>query len=135
MRGSGLHPALARCHRQLRASAPYSGRAPSLLTTPCLPSLPPPPPSLLRPLLGWAGIISTIEHAVADERLNDEGRLWTPSEPDPSAERECAAPFVLCPFKGRYVVEDTTPGPVGMQVWQRGCCACVCVCVFVCVCV
>lgn len=60
--------------------------------------------------------MSTMEWAVGSERLDTDGAIWRAEEDDPAADRECAAPFMLCPFKGRYVVEDTTPDLLSMQV-------------------
>lgn len=98
----------AHCHQECAAS-------PAPLT-----SHPPLPAPTHR-----AGLVSSIEYGLGDERLDEQGDIWRPSEPDPSQDRECAAPFVLCPYRGRYTLEETTPDALHMQVGGgRVCGAC-----------
>jgi UDP-N-acetylmuramate-alanine ligase len=62
------------------------------------------------------GMIGSIEHALAEHLLTPEGTLWMADETDPAAGRECSSPFALVPFQGRYLVEETTPNALQMQV-------------------
>ncbi len=50
--------------------------------------------------LQTVGMIGSIESAIAEDRLDEDGELWEPSEPDPTAERECSAPFMVTPYMG-----------------------------------
>eukprot|EP00879_Flechtneria_rotunda_P018943 GHRR01019886.1.p1 GENE.GHRR01019886.1~~GHRR01019886.1.p1 ORF type:complete len:681 (+),score=219.20 GHRR01019886.1:600-2642(+) len=61
------------------------------------------------------GMIGSIEHALAEHLLTPEGDFWKAAEADPAAERECASPFALVPYRGRYLVEETTPYSLQMQ--------------------
>ncbi|GLC37756.1 hypothetical protein PLESTB_001473600 [Pleodorina starrii] len=67
---------------------------------------------ILEELGQTAGLMSTIEHAIAEDRLDEDGYLWEPMEEDPSAERESSVPFKLIPYAGKYVqhYKDTVPG-------------------------
>lgn len=44
----------------------------------------------------------TIEYALADMRLDEQGNIWEPEEDDPSAELEGTSPFHIVPYQGRY---------------------------------
>jgi hypothetical protein len=61
------------------------------------------------------GLAGSIEHALAEHLLTPDGDLWQPEEPDPAAGRECAAPFSLVPYRGRYTIERTTPSALHVQ--------------------
>ncbi|KAG2499048.1 hypothetical protein HYH03_003233 [Edaphochlamys debaryana] len=58
------------------------------------------------------GTSTSIEHAIAEDRLDEDGYLWEPLEEDPSAERESSVPFKLIPYKGKYrqIYGDALPG-------------------------
>ena len=66
------------------------------------------------------GMIGTIEYAVAEDRLDEEGELWLPTEPDPTRQRTCSAPYHISPYRGKYSVPNTTPGPVSMAKLLAG---------------
>ena len=46
-------------------------------------------------------MIGTVEYAIAEDRLDEDGELWEPEEEDPSAGRESSAPFMITPYAGR----------------------------------
>ncbi|KAF5832882.1 Mur ligase [Dunaliella salina] len=60
------------------------------------------------------GMIGTVEYAIAEDRLDEDGELWEPREEDPSADRESSVPFMVTPYAGKYTVPATTPP--GLQV-------------------
>ena len=60
------------------------------------------------------GMVGTIEYAIAEDRLTEEGALWLPEEPDPTMQRACSAPYRIAPYRGKYTVPNTTPGPLSM---------------------
>lgn len=65
-------------------------------------------------------MIGSIEHALAEDRLDEDGNPWVPTEPDSTADRECSAPFYVAPYTGRYNVEDTTPDGLKLQKLLAG---------------
>ncbi|GFR43731.1 hypothetical protein Agub_g4842, partial [Astrephomene gubernaculifera] len=67
---------------------------------------------ILEELGQTVGLVSSIEHAIAEDRLDEDGELWEPLEEDPSAERESSVPFKLIPYAGKYVqlYGDRMPG-------------------------
>jgi hypothetical protein len=46
------------------------------------------------------GMIGTVEYAIAEDRLDEEGDLWEAREEDPAEGRECSAPFRITPYAG-----------------------------------
>lgn len=68
---------------------------------------------LVRGVLEEAGfltaMVGTIEYALAEYRLDDSGRLWDPTEPDPTLERDCSVPFHVTPYVGKYEPPPSTP--------------------------
>lgn len=60
------------------------------------------------------GMVGTIEYALSEDRLDDEGHLWVPREPDPTLGRACSAPYRIAPYRGKYVTGNTTPGALSM---------------------
>lgn len=75
---------------------------------------------LVRGLLEQAGqltgMMGSIEYALAEHLMEPDGTMWVPDEPDPAAGRECASPFHIVPYQGRYNVEETTPSGLRVQV-------------------
>lgn len=65
-------------------------------------------------------MVGSIEHAIAEDRLDEDGDLWRPSEPDPTASRECSTPFHVSPYRGKYTVQDTTPDGLKLQKLMAG---------------
>ncbi|GIL46522.1 hypothetical protein Vafri_3516 [Volvox africanus] len=67
---------------------------------------------ILEELGQSVGLMSSIEHAIAEDRLDEDGYLWEPLEEDPSAERESSVPFKLIPYTGKYEqhYKATIPG-------------------------
>ncbi|PNW75268.1 hypothetical protein CHLRE_12g519900v5 [Chlamydomonas reinhardtii] len=57
---------------------------------------------ILEELGQTVGLMSSIEHAIAEDRLDEDGYLWEPLEEDPSADRESSVPFKLIPYEGKY---------------------------------
>lgn len=55
---------------------------------------------ILEELGQTVGLMSSIEHAIAEDRLDEDGYLWEPLEEDPSADRESSVPFKLIPYEG-----------------------------------
>ena len=66
------------------------------------------------------GMVGSIEHAVGEDLLTEQGTLWRPESEDPTATRECSAPFALAPYRGRYSVEETCPNGLRLQVRESG---------------
>jgi len=60
------------------------------------------------------GMIGSVEYAIAEDRLDEDGELWVPREEDPAADRESSVPFMVTPYAGKYTVPATTPP--GLQV-------------------
>lgn len=60
------------------------------------------PARLSRLLLPPPPSPGTIEYAIAEDRLDEEGALWAPEEDDPSADRESSSPFHILPYEGKY---------------------------------
>lgn len=46
------------------------------------------------------GMIGSLEYAIAEDRLDEDGELWVPQEEDPSADRESSVPFMVTPYAG-----------------------------------
>ncbi|KXZ52871.1 hypothetical protein GPECTOR_8g252 [Gonium pectorale] len=67
---------------------------------------------ILEELGQTVGLMSSVEHAIAEDRLDEDGELWEPLEEDPSAERESSVPFKLIPYAGKYeqYYGDKMPG-------------------------
>lgn len=61
------------------------------------------------------GMISSLEYAVADTRLDKDGEEWVPEEEDPAEGRESSTPFHVTPYAGRYAVPSTTPSGLHLQ--------------------
>lgn len=78
---------------------------------------------LIRGVLEQAGqltgMVGSIEQALAEHLMTDEGDLWEADDVDPAEGRECSSPFALVPYKGRYSVEETTPNGLRLQVGSR----------------
>uniref|UniRef100_A0A1D1ZZJ8 Mur ligase central domain-containing protein n=1 Tax=Auxenochlorella protothecoides TaxID=3075 RepID=A0A1D1ZZJ8_AUXPR len=70
---------------------------------------------LLEETGALTGMIGTIEYAIAEDRLDEEGALWAPEEDDPSADRESSSPFHILPYEGKYGCPETTPDPLHLQ--------------------
>ncbi|EFJ40847.1 hypothetical protein VOLCADRAFT_119843 [Volvox carteri f. nagariensis] len=71
---------------------------------------------LLEELGQTVGLVSTIEHAIAEDRLDEDGYLWEPMEEDPSAERESSVPFKLIPYAGKRQRHEFGPFHRGVFV-------------------
>uniref|UniRef100_A0A7S0WRN5 Mur ligase central domain-containing protein n=1 Tax=Chlamydomonas leiostraca TaxID=1034604 RepID=A0A7S0WRN5_9CHLO len=61
------------------------------------------------------GMIGSVEYALADDRLDEDGELWAPREKDPAEGRESSAPFHVTPYAGRYTTPGTTPSGLHVQ--------------------
>lgn len=70
--------------------------------------------SVLEQMALVVGMVGTIEYALAEDRLDEEGSLWIPSEPDPTLNRKSSSPYRVAPYRGKYAVPNTTPGPLPM---------------------
>ncbi|PNH05610.1 UDP-N-acetylmuramoyl-L-alanyl-D-glutamate--2,6-diaminopimelate ligase [Tetrabaena socialis] len=57
---------------------------------------------VLEELGQTVGLMSNIEHAIAEDRLDEDGYLWEATEEDPSVDRESSVPFKLIPYEGKY---------------------------------
>ncbi|KAI8466586.1 MAG: Mur ligase [Monoraphidium minutum] len=62
---------------------------------------------VLEELGQLTGLVGSIEYALAEDRLDEDGALWEPEVEDPTAERECTSPFHLAPFQGKYSIDYT----------------------------
>lgn len=45
-------------------------------------------------------MVGSVEYAIAEDRLDEDGELWVPREEDPTAERESSVPFMVTPYTG-----------------------------------
>ena len=70
--------------------------------------------SVLEQLSLVVGMVGTIEYAIAEDRLDEDGDLWMPTENDPTLSRASSAPYHIAPYRGKYAVPHTTPGAVAM---------------------
>ena len=59
------------------------------------------------------GMVGSLEYAIYTTRLDARGGVWTPSEPDPTRERDCSTAFHAAPYKGKY------PLPAAMTTGVR----------------
>jgi hypothetical protein len=51
-------------------------------------------------LLQVTGMVGSVEYAIAEDRLDEDGELWEPREEDPAAGRESSVPFMVTPYAG-----------------------------------
>ncbi len=67
------------------------------------------------------GMIGGIEAAIAEDRLDEDGNLWQPQEEDPTMNRECAAPFMVTPYRGEGVqwLHEGYHVVMGSRVYRR----------------
>lgn len=70
------------------------------------------------------GLLGDIEYSIAHNPLDVDGNLWKPSEPDPTENRRCTAPYHITPYKGKYSIKDTLPDLLKVGDWpcQAGHC-------------
>ena len=61
------------------------------------------------------GMIGTIEYALAEHRLDARGRIWEPSEDDPTLDMRHALPDRVVPYVGKYEIPNTTPDALAVQ--------------------
>lgn len=65
------------------------------------------------------GMAGSIEYAISEDRLDEDGYLWEALEEDPSEGRECSVPFKLVPYAGKYELyygEAGLPGANAQKV-------------------
>lgn len=61
------------------------------------------------------GLVSTVEDAIAADRLTPRGDVWESEVPDPTLMRESTAPFCAAPYQGKYEKDHTTPDHVAVR--------------------
>jgi UDP-N-acetylmuramoyl-L-alanyl-D-glutamate--2,6-diaminopimelate ligase len=71
------------------------------------------------------GMVGSIEHSVGEDLLTEQGKLWRPEADDPTAARECSAPFALAPYQGKYATRETCPNGLNLQVRVGGWVVCI----------
>jgi len=76
--------------------------------------------SVLEQMAFVVGMVGTIEYALAEDRLDDAGELWVPTERDPTVHRKSSTPYHIAPYRGKYAVPNTTPGPLSMLQLMAG---------------
>lgn len=45
-------------------------------------------------------MMGSIEYALEEVRLDEEGEVWVPSEADPTLERDSSTPYHIAPYQG-----------------------------------
>lgn len=45
-------------------------------------------------------MMGSIEYALEEVRLDQDGDVWVPSEADPTLDRDCSTPYCITPYKG-----------------------------------
>eukprot|EP01023_Acetabularia_acetabulum_P020462 TRINITY_DN2064_c0_g4_i1.p1 TRINITY_DN2064_c0_g4~~TRINITY_DN2064_c0_g4_i1.p1 ORF type:complete len:660 (+),score=142.08 TRINITY_DN2064_c0_g4_i1:3-1982(+) len=61
------------------------------------------------------GMINSMEYSIGPHLLNHEGGFWKPAEHDETRGRECAAPHMIVPYKGKYPNPLPTPEGIALQ--------------------
>ena len=69
------------------------------------------------------GLVSSVEDAIAADRLTVRGALWEAAEPDSTLTRESTAPFCAAPYQGKYEKPCTTPDPVAVCARRAASCS------------
>lgn len=67
------------------------------------------------------GMIGTIEYALAEDRLTEEGDIWAPDAEDVTMQRDCSSPFHITPYEGKYPEVPSTPDALHLQKVLAGC--------------
>jgi hypothetical protein len=51
-------------------------------------------------MLQITGMVGSVEYAIAEDRLDEDGELWEAQDEDPAADRESSMPFMVTPYAG-----------------------------------
>jgi UDP-N-acetylmuramyl tripeptide synthase len=79
--------------------------------------------SILETMNQLTGLVGSIEYALAEHLLNEDGSFWRPTSPDPTRDRDSTSPFHLTPYPlGKYKVIRTTPGVLEVQKLMASLC-------------
>lgn len=79
--------------------------------------------SILETMNQLTGLVGSIEYALAEHLLNEDGSFWRPTLQGPIRDRDGTSPFHLTPYPlGKYKVIRTTPDALEIQKLMASLC-------------